>query len=379
MAMRTRTTARWTAVAAAAVAAVATAMGPSASAGSELIPIATGLNNPRGITVAVNGDIFVAESGVGGDSDICFPNPEGPGADVCYGPSGSITRIPGGTGTPERVVTGLASMAGDGGFGATGPSDVVAMGSNRLAIVLGLGADPALRDAAPAQVHPLGTVVEALLTTGRQTTVADVAAHEATDNPVAGPDSNPTSLVRWGSTYVVTDAGGNTAVRAKRLAGGVSTMAVVPGGMTLAPPFMGLPPGTQIPYEAVPTSVTRGPDGAFYLGQLTGFPFPQGGANIWRMSTNGSLSVYASGLNAVTDLEFASDGTLYAVELSADGLLSNSPGALVQVPAGSTSPTLVVGGLDAPYGLAISGHTAYVTTGSTSPGGGQVVAVPIGN
>ena len=60
-------------------------------------------------------------------------------------------------------------------------------------------------------------------------------------------------------------------------------MTALPPGSALAPPFLGLPPGTQIPTDAVPTSVVRGRDGAYYISQLTGFPFEKGDANIWRV------------------------------------------------------------------------------------------------
>ena len=86
-------------------------------------------------------------------------------------------------------------------------------------------------------------------------------------------------------------------------------------------------------------------------------------------------TVYASGLTNVTSLAFDQWGHLYAVEISANGLLSGPIGALVRVPAGSTSPKVVVGGLTAPYGLAFRGHQAYVTTGSVSPDAGKVVRI----
>jgi hypothetical protein len=35
--------------------------------------------------------------------------------------------------------------------------------------------------------------------------------------------------------------------------------------------------------QAVPTSVAVAPDGAYYVGQLTGFPFPVGGARVFRV------------------------------------------------------------------------------------------------
>ena len=60
--------------------------------------------------------------------------------------------------------------------------------------------------------------------------------------------------------------------------GRISTVAVFPDRLALAPPFLGLPPGTQIPMQAVPTAVAEGPDGALYVSQLTGFPFPVGGS-----------------------------------------------------------------------------------------------------
>jgi hypothetical protein len=57
--------------------------------------------------------------------------------------------------------------------------------------------------------------------------------------------------------------------------GSIETLAVFP---SLPNPTGVGPP--QI--EPVPTSVARSPDGALYVGELTGFPFEQGLANIYR-------------------------------------------------------------------------------------------------
>src|SRR5204863_257016 len=81
-----------------------------------------------------------------------------------------------------------------------------------------------------------------------------------------------------GDGWVVTAAGGNDILRVSPH-GKISLIAVLHAKMVLAPPFLGLPPGTKIPMQAVPTSVVCGPDGALYVGQLTGFPFPVGAAN----------------------------------------------------------------------------------------------------
>jgi hypothetical protein len=42
--------------------------------------------------------------------------------------------------------------------------------------------------------------------------------------------------------------------------------------------------GTRVPAEAVPTAVAVGPDGAYYVSELTGFPFSKGAARIWRVA-----------------------------------------------------------------------------------------------
>jgi hypothetical protein len=167
---------------------------------------------------------------------------------------------------------------------------------------------------------------------------------------------------------VVADAGGNAIVQASHK-GAFSTVTAVPRAPA-PPPFGDADP--------VPTSVVRGPDGAYYFSQLTGFPFTPGVANIWRVVPGSAPTVYASGLTNVTDLAFARDGSLYAVEIAANGLLNGPIGALVKIPAGGGSSfETVAGGLFAPYGVALTKHFAYVTTGAVTVGGGELVKIAL--
>ena len=176
----------------------------------------------------------------------------------------------------------------------------------------------------PAEGARLGTLQLAKVGSNRTWTIADLAAHEASANPIHDPDSNPSSVLRVGNKFVITDAGGNDLLKVSW--GRVSTMAVFQDQLVDAPPFLGLPPGTKIPSQAVPTAVVRGPDGAYYVSQLTGFPFPAGMANIYRVVPGHAPTVWASGLTNVTSLAFDSRGSLYAVQLANDGLLAGAGG-----------------------------------------------------
>ena len=156
----------------------------------------------------------------------------------------------------------------------------------------------------------------------------------------------------------------------------MATFAPVPTTQAVeipAPPPFTLPAG--FPADAVPTDVVKGPDGAWYVTQLVGFPFEKGASTIWRVVPGQQPQAWATGLTNVTSLAFASDGQLYAVELASNGLLQGPIGSLVKVRAHSDTHQVVAGGLFAPYGVAIRGHDAYVTPGAGVAGGGLAVRI----
>lgn len=119
-----------------------------------------------------------------------------------------------------------------------------------------------------------------------------------------------------GRVYV---AEGDTLVRlAPR--GRRTTVASFPSRMVPAPARLpdGTPRGTPVRMRPVPSSVTRGPDGAFYVGELTSFPFAPGRARVWRVVPGQPPEVYAGGFTAVVGLQWRSDG-LYVRELGRNG------------------------------------------------------------
>ena len=359
---------------AALVALVALVPAGAAAAHGESSPevVATGLANPRGLDVGPWGTVYVTEAGTGG-SEACVESQEM--GTSCVGATGAVTRI--GHGGQRRVLEGLPSIApvatelGHEGDDALGPSDL-SFSHRGAYLTVGLGQNPAAR----AQLGALGPAFGQLYkisSSGDLLPVADISAYEAAANPDGGAfDSNPNSVTPKRGKVFVVDAGGNSLLRVHR-SGEISTVAVFPDRLITPPPGMGLP--DPFPMQAVPTNVVVGPDGALYLSQLTGFPFPPGAANIYRIERGSAPEVYAGGLTNVTDLAFDRHGNLYVVEIAANGLLSGDPtGALIKIRPDGSRETVLSEGLVNPYGVAISRHgDIYVTNHATSATLGEVI------
>lgn len=387
---------RWAAAAVAAALTV-TATAPVAADEIEIETVAFGLHNPRGMALAPDGSIYVAEAGAAGD--ICPFDFYGQGS-FCVGLTGSVARIH--DGIVQRIVEGLPSGGSPAQIG--GPSDVAVLEDGSLYVILNLGGDPGQRERLPLGVGELRGWLVRVDADGEVEPVADVAAFEASVNPDAGSvggsvETNPHSVVVLGDGAAVADAGGNSLVRVAG-DGSVSLLAVFPTSdieypadalSALAPSEgegaagVGAVEMVTLPVQSVPTSVTLGPDGALYVGELTGAPFPVEGAAVWRVPLDGGgPSIYATGFSAIMDLAFGPDGSLYVAELAHDGLLpvlaGEAPpiGGIVRVPPDTREPEVVVADerVPAPGGLAVDEAGAiYVAVDSTSAEDGRVVRI----
>ncbi|HSN72585.1 MAG TPA: ScyD/ScyE family protein [Steroidobacteraceae bacterium] len=349
--------------------AAAIGLGTMASAQSAET-IASGLNNPRGIAFAPNGELYVIEMGNGGPGP-CVPSPVFPFPPRCYGPAGALTRIaPDGVPGFERVVTGLPSLGLATGAGEGGAADVSFHGMVAY-VQIGWGGDPALRSALGDAGALFGSVLQ-ITPGGRVRPLADIAAHEALFNPGGGAvDTNPYGLLALPGRRVIADAGANALI--ENLANGSTrTMAVLPP----------VAPGNR---DSVPTSVTEGPDGALYVGQLTGFPFWQGTSSVLRVASDGStVESYADGFTAVVDLAVTDDGTLYVLEVATGQAPPFPPpnpglgvGRLVRQCPGAPQEVLL-SGLNTPAGVALGPDGAvYLTNNGTSPTNGEVLRLEV--
>src|SRR5215216_2278277 len=280
----------------------------AATAAGGLRVVASGLDNPRGIAFGQDGALYVAEAGAGGAGP-CAPGPEG--AEVCFGPSGAVTRI--WRGTQQRVLTGLPSVAQAGGSFALGPSDVSLTGARQYVLVNGPFGGPQIRQQFGPGAEAFGRLLRVTGHTVRF--VADFPTFEANNNPDNGAgaqpgleiDSDPNGLLARPGVRLVADAGGNDLLKVDAK-GHISVLAVFPVRLVPAPPGIpGLPP--QIPMQSVPTTVVVGPDGAYYVGDLTGA--------LIRVNRDGSRRTLASnGLVAPAGFVIAADGGIYVTNNS---------------------------------------------------------------
>ena len=350
---------------------------------------------PRHISVGGDGALYVANAGMGGDDCVVLEMPdEGANGEaemlqngdeeesICFGNSGSITRIA--DGVAEIFVDGLPSQL----FGedAVGVHSVIVTddGDVYAAIGWGHGFTPEVRDSFGEAATYFGWIIK-VEDDGSLTPIADLLQFEADENPdPTMVDSNPYSMIMDGDTFLVADAGGNSLVRAA-MDGDVTLVTVFPAQMTPAPPFLGLPEGTEIPMESVPTDVVIGPDGAYYVSELTGFPFTAGSARIWRVEADGTAEVYATGFTNIGAIDFDSEGNLYVMEMVSGGLLQADPenpitaaGAIIKIHADGTRETIVSGanGLIFPTGMVIDeDDMIYVVNLGVIPGASHVARV----
>jgi hypothetical protein len=181
---------------------------------------------------------------------------------------------------------------------------------------------------------------------------------EAAGPFTAGPQSNPYHLTTDKSDILVADAAGNSLLSVKKN-GHIDWVAVFTpptenGGSSVNPEdWMELfsVPGLTCYVQPVPTAVAIGPDGDYYVGELTGVTptdigLEVGGkttglSRVWRIEAGArnvncpsdDCKVVLDGLTSILDIEVGPDGWLYLIEYDKNGWFTATSGA---GPAGGT-------------------------------------------
>ncbi len=286
------------------------------------------------------------------------------GLDSCVGTSGAVTKIQ--DGKQERVLTGLPSIAlRPTGTTGAGPQDIQFDSDGNPYLLIGYGGNPTSRDF-PEESPSWGGLYKVDFHTGSLTRIADFASYELANNPdgvdvldVSGEiASNPYAFAIGGDTAYMVDAAANDLLSVGLDGRNLTTVTALPKQTITNPIFPtpapgqvlppDAPPPDQIPNEieiqSVPTGAVVGPDGALYVSEYTGFPFPIGEARIFRVGSDGETTVYADGFTQLSDLAFDAHGNLYVLQFGNEPQWKgNSDGSLIQIAPDGTRTTLVSG------------------------------------
>lgn len=335
--------------------------------------LAEGLDVPRGIVYDRSRErLLIAESGNAAENNGACGTGNG-GAVYCYGESAAIYQYNLDTNRGRRIHEGLPSTRTQDGSAVIGFSDLT-LHRGEITLVFGLSGNRAYRDSLIRAGHPgarhLATVAR-FNRAGSLVTFGDTSTFEEIFNPDGRRvDSNPFGIYTDQDGTIVADAGANTVLKVAD-DGEVSLLAYLPPRTY----------GADTDYESVPTAVSRGPDGNYYVTELTGYPTHKGSARVLRITPAGEVSVAYEGFTNIVDATWDNYGRLVVLEIAKESVYGSTDptGRLVRVEPNGTHTDLATTGLHYPGGVAFAGNgTYYVTNRSFSGGGdGQLLKVRV--
>ncbi|CAL9654179.1 ScyD/ScyE family protein [Streptomyces sp. enrichment culture] len=303
--------------------------------------VARGLNSPRSLAFTKDGRLLVTEMG---------PTPtacRGTGfATQCYGTTASVADVS--SGKPVRIAENLPNAFNQ--EETIGPNGI-AVGRNGHIYTLQAGSEEQVPEVLPDDLEKTlkeqyGTVMD--ITDGQRKVVARPGTvnwkwtEEHPDLSNTYPATNPYALTtKPGGGFYMVDAGANTLSSIDRK-GRTKVLSWIPR----------TPAGT----DAVPTCLDVGPDGAVYIGQITGHGNSATAANIYRYSPKtGKLKVWQKGFSAIGGCGFGANGDFYVVQFDTTGFLPTGDpiGNVIQINHEDNSRTVLADGkLFAPTGFA---------------------------
>lgn len=249
--------------------------------------VATGLKSPAGLEVDASNRLWLTQAGSGHDD-------------------GSVSILKA-DGTTLPVLTALPSLFDTAVQEISGAWHTLMLPNNQFALVTGEGHSPYSGSVLFFNLNGFTPGVSAAKTAAMNTRQIAVSTFMQSKGI---EDSNPFSAALDGSNNVyVADAAANTVAKfnAANVGTIVKTLPDFANPTPIGPPFV----------NQVATKIIARPDGGFYLATLTGFPFLEGKATIYAISTEGTVTPFKTGMSLITDLALdPNTGDLYALQLA---------------------------------------------------------------
>lgn len=339
--------------------------GPNETTVTTTKVFATGLNSPRGLKFGPDGNLYVAEAGLGGTNStaglcgqVTFPVGPYLGSTT----SGRVSKIDCNgvrTTVTDQLPSSVDQEIAGGDF--QGVADVAFVGDKLYALLAGAGCSHGVPSVPNGIVKIENNGSWSLVSNLSEYTMTHPTAHPEPHGG-AEPDGTPYGMINVNGDLYLTEPNQGDLVKV-----------TIPGGIASRVVDISVSQGHIVP------TVIAFHEGNFYMGNLDTFPVVKGQSGIYKITPGGNVQPLTHGFTTILGIDFDQQGRLYVLENSTAGPgPTPNTGDIIRVDL-SGKREILVSGLDLPTGMTFGPDgKLYVSNkgfGPGSTGGGEILQI----